>query len=154
MKKIAGVVVWYNPTKKEVKNIETYLNQLEVLYVIDNSDQNNERLLFKNDKIKYLPNYSNLGISYALNKAAKMAIDEKYEFLLTMDQDSSFTDNNLTELIKYAVKSDLEKVAIISPKHLINVKEEKSSEKIDNPLEVMTSGNLLNLNLYQRIFYR
>ncbi len=151
MKKIAGVVVWYNPTKKEVKNIETYLNQLEVLYVIDNSDHNNEKLLSKNDKIKYLPNYSNLGISYALNKAAKMAIDEKYEFLLTMDQDSSFTDNNLTELIKYAVKSDLEKVAIISPKHLINVKEEKSSEKIDNPLEVMTSGNLLNLNLYQKI---
>ena len=151
MKKIAGVVVWYNPTKKEVKNIETYLNQLEVLYVIDNSDHNNEKLLSKNDKIKYLPNYSNLGISYALNKAAKMAIDEKYEFLLTMDQDSSFTDNNLTELIKYAVKSDLEKVAIISPKHLINVKDEKSSEKIDNPLEVMTSGNLLNLNLYQKI---
>ena len=151
MKKIAGVVVWYNPTKKEVKNIETYLNQLEVLYVIDNSDHNNEKLLSKNDKIKYLPNYSNLGISYALNKAAKMAIDEKYEFLLTMDQDSAFTDNNLTELIKYAVKSDLEKVAIISPKHLINVKEEKSSEKIDNPLEVMTSGNLLNLNLYQKI---
>lgn len=151
MKKVAGVVVWYKPTKKEVNNIETYINQLETLYVIDNSDGDNHQLLPKNDKIRYLPNYSNLGISYALNKAAKIAIGENYDFLLTMDQDSTFFGNNLNELIKYAEKADLKKVAIISPKHIIDIKETESNKKIDNPLEVMTSGNLLNLNLFKII---
>ena len=37
-----GVVVAYNPQREEIcKNIDTYINELDVLYVVDNSSKNN-----------------------------------------------------------------------------------------------------------------
>ena len=38
MSKIAGVTVIYNPDNKVIKNICTYVNLLEELFVIDNSE--------------------------------------------------------------------------------------------------------------------
>lgn len=151
MIKIAGTVVWYNPTKENVENIYSYVDNVDVLYIIDNSNNDNSSLIPNNKKIKYYPNYSNLGISYALNKAAKIALNDKYDFLLTMDQDSKFENSEIAKLIKYANECDIEKVAIVSPKHKINVETKSSSNQVDNPLEVMTSGNLLNLKLYVKI---
>ena len=101
MKKIAAVTVLYNPTKKIIQNISGYIDKVDKVYVIDNSNDSNEKLLIDNKKIEYLPNYTNLGISNSLNKACNLAIDEGYEFLLTMDQDSLFEKNEFQKMIDY-----------------------------------------------------
>ena len=62
-----GVVVAYNPQREEIcKNIDTYINELDVLYVVDNSSKNNGDIFNGYNKVKYIPNYDNLGIYFTL----------------------------------------------------------------------------------------
>jgi len=149
--KVAGVVVWYRPTDEDIKNIETYIDGIEKLYIVDNSEESNQTKVKKQKKVEYITNHENLGIATALNIAARKAIHEGYQFLLTMDQDSSFQKNDLERLKKIATQEDLNKVGIISPWHHTKLKLEKPKEKIDYPLDVMTSGNLLNLDIYKKV---
>lgn len=153
----AGTVILYNPNKQDViKNIGTYLPYIDRLYLIDNS-LNDNHSLFQNidNKIVYLWNGGNIGIAAALNNAAKKAIDEGYDWLLTMDQDSQFKDDSLSCLKKYIedYKSDISKLAIVSPFHdtVLNDGNYPDSHSIDKPIIVMTSGNLVNLNAYKTI---
>ena len=88
--KICGVVVWYNPDK--VSNIKSYLNHLDKLYIVDNSNNNNFELTKNLGEITYIPLLCNKGIAYALNVGLKKALDEKYDFILTMDQDSEYEE--------------------------------------------------------------
>ena len=150
--KLAGVVVWYNPTNKDIKNIETYIDDVEKLYIIDNTEGNNNKdKVPKSKKIEYIFQNENLGIAKALNIACQKAIKEKYSFILTMDQDSSFHNNDLEKMKTIASKMDLSKIGIISPWHKTKLKIEKPQEEIDYPLDVMTSGNILNLEIYKKL---
>lgn len=150
--KLAGVVVLYKPGEEIKQKINTYLPKIEVLYVVDNTPKkNNESLLPKSKKIKYICNKENLGIARALNMGCEKAIQEKFDWILTMDQDSEFAGDNLEKLIKYVKEEQTENIGIVSPYHLIETNIPRSKLRIEHPIEVMTSGNLLNLSLYQKI---
>ena len=43
--KLAGVVVLYNPDQKVIQNITSYINEVDVLYLVDNSSKDNSLLL-------------------------------------------------------------------------------------------------------------
>ena len=97
--KIAGVVVLYNPDDNVRTNIDSYINELDILYVVDNSpipNDNNKKI--NCEKIKYISNNGNKGIANALNVGANNALKENCEWLLTMDQDSTFKDNSLSKM--------------------------------------------------------
>lgn len=150
--KVAGVVVLYNPTDEDISNIDTYIDEVDVLYVVDNTKGNrNDNRLPKNNKIKYIYNNKNLGIAEALNIAAKEAIKEKYDWILTMDQDTRFDDKVIENVKKEILKINIDNIAIVTPWHNTKLKTKKNKEKIDYPLDVMTSGNFLNLNIYQKL---
>lgn len=150
--KLAGVVVWYKPTDEDIKNINTYLKYIDKLYIIDNTEgKDNKNKVPKVKKIEYIYQNENLGIAKALNIACKKAIKEKYNFILTMDQDSSFQEDDLEKMKKIISKQDLTNIGIISPWHKTKLKIEKPKEKIDYPLDVMTSGNILNLEIYKKL---
>ena len=54
---LAGVVILYNPDAKVLTNIQTYIDEIDILYVVDNSDVVNNNLveaLKKMDKIRYI----------------------------------------------------------------------------------------------------
>lgn len=149
--KIAGMVTLYNPDKDVTKNIQSYLEDLTVLYVIDNSNNDNKNLLPKSKKIVYIPNYKNVGVATALNVAAKKAIEAGYKWLLTMDQDSRFKKDSLKKMIAHISENDCQTIGLISPWHVINTGVRKPKEEIDYPLEVMTSGNIINLDAHQKV---
>ena len=149
--KLAGVVVVYNPTENLNKKIKTYLKKIDILYVIDNSLEDHSKQMIKSQKIKYIPNRQNLGIAVALNKGAKLAYQEGYHWLLTMDQDSEFEQDNLEKLIQYVKTCDRNKVGIVSPWHVTKEHKIKSKEKIEQVVEVMTSGNLVNLDAWKKV---
>ncbi|OBZ33316.1 glycosyltransferase [Megasphaera sp. DISK 18] len=89
--KLAGVVTLYHPNENVMSNIASFLEELDVLYVLDNTENPDEsvRALFsRNDKIRYKAFGDNMGIAFAMNYALKEASD--FDFLLTMDQDSYF----------------------------------------------------------------
>ena len=163
--KLAGVIVLYNPNKKVLDSINTYIDDVDVLYAVDNSENDNSNL-FKDEKIKYIPNYKNLGIAKALNIGANLAIENKYHYLLTMDQDSKFEKNGLKNL-KLMIDNysnnetlikefgpDSEKIGVFSPVHVINNDTSImgiSDKEYDSPINVMTSGNIINLKIYKEI---
>ena len=105
--KLAGVVVLYNPDQKVIQNITSYINEVDVLYLVDNSSKDNS-LLFTHEKAKYIPLHGNTGIAHALKVGATKAIDNGFHYLLTMDQDSMFEQNALKSM-KSIIDDDAEK---------------------------------------------
>lgn len=150
--KIAGLVVLYNPGSDVVKNIESYLRQVEKLFVIDNSAYSNSNLISKlsSNNIEYIPNNKNIGLAAALNLGAKLAIDSGYDFLLTMDQDSIAPDRMINSLFERCKNYNCSQIGIISPFHSVKNYNTPSDEQITENLIVMTSGNLLNLKTYSK----
>ncbi len=172
--RIAGVVVTYNPTKNELENIKSYINDLDKLYVVDNSNIDNKILLDSviiDSKIEYCPLLDNLGIATALNIGCKKAFDEGYEWILTMDQDSTFKDGDLNNLIKILDKdykweltsnydSDNKQVeltnlkddvAIVTPLHRTKFGNDGFDGETLYIDETMTSGNLVNLTILSKL---
>ena len=147
--KLAAVVVWYNPTDKEKENIDSYLKYVDRLYIVDNSDIKSN--IKNTNKIEYIFNNENLGIAKALNIGAKLAIDNKYKWLITMDQDTKFQNDDINKVKDYIESNNTKDIGIVSPWHKTKLHVKKPTEKIDYPIDVMTSGNFLNLEIYQKI---
>ena len=151
---ICGVTVLYNPTKEILKNINSYLNELDRLYLVDNSEKESnylkEQLIKFSSKIEYIKMNGNEGIAKALNVAKNKAIDEKFDWLLTMDQDSKFENDDFNKMLQLVKKFFNKNIAIFSPFHKmpnsIFVDDEITEKEI-----VMTSGNLLNLKIAKEI---
>lgn len=158
--KIAGVTVLYNPSNEVKNNIKSYINEIDILYLVDNTPNIDNSNLFKNvKKVKYIPLKDNKGIAYALNVGAKEAMKSGADWLLTMDQDSHFEKGNLKKLISFLgdIKKgkysdlDFDKVGLVSPFHEIPQTEGQNPKGYDKPLLVMTSGNIINLKAYEKI---
>ncbi len=147
--KLAGVVVLYNPDQKVINNINSYIDELDALYLVDNSSADNSTL-FMNEKVEYIPLRKNTGIAHALNVGAKKAIVHNFRYLLTMDQDSMFEKDALKNM-KSIIDADDEKdqVGIYSPFHKTAISEPVPEELFTSPLVVMTSGNIINLDIYK-----
>jgi len=150
---IAAVVVLYNPGLQVLNNLNTYLNQVDKLFIIDNSEKINIVLVEKLQlliRTEYICNNSNLGIAAALNIGARKAINEGYQYLLTMDQDSEappFMVSNLLECF-----SEDSKIALVSP-HLQSPEGRNliylSTKHCEQVITAWTSGNLVKLKIYQ-----
>lgn len=153
MLKIAGVVVLYNPSESIINNIKTYLPQIEKLFVVDNSDLPNDieaKLNISDKKINYIFNNGNVGIASALNIGLNSAIVEGFQFLLTMDQDSYFEDQQLNNLI--CKLDETEPIGIYSPfhKNKFNTNLPKTDD-LEEVSDVMTSGNIIDLSAASKV---
>ena len=150
--KIAGVVTLYNPTDEDIKNIDTYIEDIDRLYIIDNTEgKDNKDRISKNKKIKYQFKNENVGVATALNQGAKMAIEEGYKYLLTMDQDTTFKEGALDKLKEVIKNTNMEKIALVTPWHHTRLLDKKPEEEFDDPHDVMTSGNIINLDIFQKL---
>lgn len=155
--KIYGVVVLYNPPSEVVGNIATYINFVDKLYLYDNSGKSNYDMFcdMENfDKVEYISNCINDGISKSLNIIINK-INTPCSWLLTMDQDSRFYENELGELLKRINNLDAA-VGLLSPKHTSGILNGKNSGRlvasglVENDI-VMTSGNLINVDIAKKI---
>ena len=150
--KLAGLVVLYNPSKQIIENLNNYLQFVNKLYVIDNSEKPFfNKQLFSNSNIDFYYKNENLGIAKALNIGCKKAIEDGFKWLLTMDQDSIFNINTVNQLCDYIENNDVSKTYIVSPWLNTKLLDEKPVEKISHPTDVMTSGSIMNLDLYKKI---
>lgn len=156
-RKIYGVVVLYNPNISEViNNINSYIEELDKLYMIDNSEKENyiklESYMKNKRNIEYIWLEENKGIAKALNLGKNKAINEDVNYFLTMDQDSSFK-NNFSKMIEWIIKNEnlIKEVAIISLTHSTKEKETQKKNEVEEKEIIMTSGNVLNLELIKKI---
>ena len=147
--KLAGIVVLYNPSDIQIENIKDSLLFLDKIYVIDNSSQKHN--VGNDNRIVYYSQSENMGIAKALNIGCQLALDDGFKWLLTMDQDSLFNKETIDKLCDYIENNDISKTYIVSPWLNTKLLEEKPLEEISHPSDVMTSGSIMNLDLYKLV---
>ncbi len=98
-----------------------------------------------------MANLNNFGVAHALNQAVNYAMRDNFNFLLTMDQDSS-ADSKLIECYKYFLDSnDFSKIGILAPVPSYIPETSKGNVRSVKELDVaITSGCLLNLSVYEK----
>lgn len=158
MIKTSACVVLYNPSMEVIENIATYADKVDKFIVIDNSDIQPHAIIenLKNiyPELIYINNNANLGIAAALNIACDSAIAEHFDWILTMDQDSKFVNfHDYLHCLHTIVEN--EHIALIAP-NTGRFDPEKLKTTIqdctfDEQFIVITSGNFLNLHLFNRI---
>ncbi len=86
----AGIIVLYNPDLDILdKNIESIINQIDALWIVDNTPNQNIYSRFNNfSNVIYIPLGHNMGIAGAQNVAIKEIINNGYDFIYFLDQDS------------------------------------------------------------------
>lgn len=98
MKLCAIVITYYPNVENTVDNIKQYLPWVDKLIIWENTpakDIDNYKFRFDNSsKILYHGTGENVGISKALNWAVEYASNNGFTHLLTMDQDSSWSNFN------------------------------------------------------------
>lgn len=144
---LVGVVILYNPNYEEIlKNISSYIKQLTKLYIISNSKIEKLFLdkinyLYKN--IEFLKNDDfNIGIAKSLNIALEKAKENNYQWILTMDQDSFFENDDFNLFVNDFKNTNKKNLLIYSPIH----NKKFISNKIIDVKFVMTSANILNID--------
>ncbi|WGO97688.1 hypothetical protein QFX18_16885 [Saccharophagus degradans] len=142
---IAAVVVIYHPSSELVDNIVSYSWCVDKVYVYLNSSLNPMLLealrVSFGSKCEFLGDEQNKGIAFGLNSGAKCALEAGYSWLLTMDQDSRFREGaNLSGELQSGAD-------LIFPRY------EMRGELLppDRPPWIMTSGNVIRLDTWQRL---
>ena len=156
--KTGGVVVLYNPNIKEtLSNIQTYINDLDILICIDNSNESHEKYLAEIPKITYIALGQNKGVSYALNLGCQKLIDMDCGILFTFDQDTFFEDRCIIKMVdllieneKICVSPNVKRVIRKDGKRVIK---EPPMYPVDNEYVkwVITSGCGFSSSLYKKI---
>ncbi|MBK9098365.1 MAG: glycosyltransferase [bacterium] len=144
----------FNPEKAVIENINSYLDQTDHLYVIDNSESVSDFVKVyyeKNKKVEYIFNNNNIGIAAALNIAAQKSLALGFQYLLTMDQDSKAPLNLVSSCVSIFEGSN--NVGLVTPihgnKYGTHIKPVVS--KTEKVTMAMTSGNLISLDVYKRV---
>jgi rhamnosyltransferase len=152
--KLAGIVILYYPDIDIIiKNIKSYSINLDKLFIYDNTEKFNQELLESINKIEgniaYFFTGKNEGIAKRLNEATQKAIEEGFDFLLTMDQDSSFKPGDFETFKLLIQQSNHSNVA----QYGVNYQPDYTPIK-DYPEEtraLITSGSILNLALSKQV---
>ncbi len=147
--RICACVVLYNPTNV-FSNINSYPSFVEKVYIIDNSSVSHidEIRQSINKKYEYYFLGENKGIAYALNLSCKLAMNSKFDFILTMDQDSVFPSDKYNDLIlKYLNSKIIDEYGVLG----LNFNSSSMEEKIVDTNFWITSGGFVNLKNYSKI---
>lgn len=149
--KISGTVILYNPTEIALKNIQTYLHAIDKLYIFDNSIEKSilipPEILIKSN---YYHDGENQGIAKRLNQAINYSKNDGFDFLLTMDQDSSFSEIHLMNYLDF-IKNENKKntISMFGVRYYENKKENNKKETYNEIL--ITSGSIVNVKTAVKI---
>lgn len=155
MKQYAVVIVIYNPDERINASVEQLQSDtsVKVIYLVDNSDKSIKYKFDKYSKAIYIPLNKNMGIGYAQNIGLTKAIEDGYDWALTLDHDTIINDNLLKKYDEYVSKNKCDRIGIINSDYY-DINSEKMKYGNENPIfidEVISSGSLLNLNVYNQV---
>ena len=152
--KIAAGIVTYDPELDRLKdNILSIVNQVDMVIINDNHSINisDIRALCRDyEKVKLLENKKNVGVAMALNNICREAIKEKYDWILTLDQDSICPSDLISQLLQFADQQ----TGIVAPSILYRDNERFYKKQINSCEKVkwvITSASLTNLRAWKDI---
>jgi rhamnosyltransferase len=148
---IMAVVVSYNGRESTRRTILALSGQVGHIHIVDNGSEADSLeildSLAREHGVSINRLGENRGIGHALNLGVAYAKKIGCTWLLTMDQDST-VDNGLIKAYQSAVQLD-HRVASLSPR--IGKKWSDSDPKYVNVHSAITSGNLVNISVFEKI---
>lgn len=148
---LAGVVILYHPDKDLMKRVSTYQPHIRKLYVVDNSEKADvelHRFWQRQENVLLIHNGKNEGIAKRLNEAAALAINDGFDWLLTMDQDSFFKEGLFAHYLQCIKRyGNPDRVAMFGVEYdeRLYSREECAWVPVNH---LITSGSLVNLKLF------
>lgn len=150
---INAIVVIYYPSDSVIFNVFSYSQYVNKVYIYDNSPTNEFEKILEESEIQNYEYYHfpcNLGLAKPINDAAKKSYKDNIRYLLTMDQDSSFKDFMVLSDYVHNDIDDMNSTAIYSPFHDTGTRI-TSGRSISYVKSVMTSGNIINLSVFEKL---
>lgn len=150
MEKLLVAIIVYHPDKDLLKkNLDAFCNYADKILVWENmssAEKNKYRINLPANAI-YIGENCNIGISKALNTCLNIAYNEKFDYFMSMDQDSIWHD--FASFKKTAYKILQSEECIIGP-YIQGSKIAKGKEKM--PIKwLITSGMFSKVNTYKKI---
>ncbi len=154
--KIAAILVFYHPSEMSTDNIFTYIQEVDRLFIIDNSLYSNVMSLEKiyeryPSKITYIFNGENVGIAKALNMGLQYAMKENYIYAFLLDQDSTIEPNCINQLVLAITKCPKAFIAGVTYKNHSDPFHQIVPNATKKSLTAITSGALLRLSMIPEI---
>ena len=106
-----AVVTLYHPSPQVGENIASYATGVDGLFIWNNTPPGSPEPALPDvvqAKVVRYRRGENVGIGQPLDEAARMAMEEGYTHLLTMDQDSRFIPDSFRAYLEEAVRLDAE----------------------------------------------
>ena len=146
MRILAVIVSYYPDVELLERNVASILSGVERIMIWENtpSPENLKYRLPDNGKVFYASEGENIGISKALNKARDLALNEGFDALLTMDQDSVW--HGFEDFLS-AVSSQDAPFGLYGPA----VYASSFTEKFNKVDTLITSGMLVLREVFYRI---
>jgi rhamnosyltransferase len=150
---ILAVVVSYNGRDKTVRTVGALRGHVGRVLVVDNASDASSIALLKS--LEQLPDVSlhllekNKGIGFALNHAIRVARDQGYRWLLTMDQDS-LADGAMVEEFRAAVTRNPD-WACLAPTLVLAGIHSAGSGSDESVGYAITSGNLVRMDVFDKV---
>lgn len=131
-----GVIV-YNPDDSVFERLMEYAKITKYLIIFDNSDKiNSVSEKISSNFSSYYFHIDNIGMSGALNKIFKVSIELGLDILLTMDQDSDFSNDSILRTLKIMRNKIEPDVAIYCPNYRKIYLDETSGEEVQSKCKI------------------
>lgn len=160
---VCCVIITYNIGERFYSCYNAIANQVEKIVIVDNGS-NSETIsilnkLSENENTSLILNSENLGIAAALNKGVKMALEEGFQWILTMDNDSIATPNMVKIMLEqYEDFEEDSNIVGIFPNYVDLGYNEQSKENNSSKSKEykfvnaeITSGNLLKSEVFEKV---
>lgn len=151
------IIVTFNPSETLIDGLKIHITLFKKIIIFDNNSHSSKLKLIESfseshDKIQILKSNVNRGIGYALNKGIKKLKDSN-KWICLFDQDS-IPPKNLFEAYNSVIhsKKHMRKIGLIG----LNFSEQpdySSSFSFKNSLSIITSGSLINTNVFESVGY-
>lgn len=97
----AVTIIFFHPDKNAVRRVGKFVNAFEKILIVDNTPNHDLSYLYEDSKIEYKWMKENKGLSVALEYAIRWASEFNVDYLLTMDQDSSYPMSEIKKMKAY-----------------------------------------------------
>jgi rhamnosyltransferase len=161
---VCAILVTHNPSADLQHNIDSLAGQVAAVLVIDNGSSPEHAAVL--EELRQLPsvelirNPVNAGIGAALNRGVRLAIERRYPWVLTLDQDSLLPAGFVARLLEeYARHPSRQTIGLVAPRYReqrLGVLHDKSpSAGPDSSIvtTTMMSGNLVRTDVAASVGY-
>ncbi len=153
MKIAAGIILYHPDIKRLNENISSIYPQVDHLFIINNGDKeaNTDTYNIPNySNITWINNSTNKGVAYGLNQILAQCYKHGFDWVITLDQDSSCPTGMVREMAKHIDKN----IGIICPiieDRSYGIKENIPTSPTCFVKECITSASLTNVKKWKEI---